>query len=139
MPVNFDVDYHVNYEVNYVAKKPKKVESDTVLQFPVSYNAFTCPRGHWVDSGKKGPTLTIANAIVALRYLLNNKNIELKYDNWRQHHITIPSFRNDPTKQWLNDIYEEHKLFFSFTIRGARQITVLRRDWQKQYSDAGGQ
>ena len=108
--INYEVDYYVSYEVENM--------SENVINFPStpSYDAFTCPRGHWVDSSKKGPTLTIANAIVALRYLLKDKSIELKYDNWRQHHITIPSFRNDPTRQWLNEVYQEHKLFFSLTM-----------------------
>jgi Virulence-associated protein E len=101
-------------EAGDMTKKPKNDDPENVVNFPTSYDAFTCPRGHWVDMDKKGPKLTSTpNAIVALRYLLKDKGIDLQYDDWRQHFITIPPQGKEPIRQWRNEIYQEHKLMFS--------------------------
>jgi predicted P-loop ATPase len=92
-------------------------KKEKVTKFPTpTYDAFNSPREHWPEMGKKGPKLSLANAIHALRYLLKDKDTGVRYDNWKQHYITIPPFRNDPTRQWLNEVHEEHKLFFSLTM-----------------------
>lgn len=84
------------------------------LSPPTIYNAFDCPRGHWVEVNKDGTVKqSTANAIVALRFLLEDKNITLKYDNWRKYHISIPPIPVDPISQWRNEIYERHHIMFS--------------------------
>jgi hypothetical protein len=83
--------------------------------YDIAENAFNCIKGDWPEYNKDGSVkLCLANTIAALRWYLEDNHIELKFDVWRKYIITIPSSAiDDPHLDWLNEIYREHKLFFS--------------------------
>jgi hypothetical protein len=70
-------------------------DDNIIIAFPAPDDAFTCPRGHWIDYRKDGTVkLSIANTIVALRYMLKDKGIELRYDEWRDQYVIEPPLCN---------------------------------------------
>src|SRR5580704_2904099 len=80
----------------------------------LSESAFNCPKGEWPTYNKNGSVkLCVENAIAALRWFLDDRGIELKYDRWRKYQIMSPATIDDPTIDWLNEISKEHKLYFS--------------------------
>jgi Virulence-associated protein E len=86
--------------------------------YDVAENAFNCIKGDWPEYNKDGSVkLCLANTIAALRWYLEDNHIELKFDVWRKYNITIPSSAiDDPHVDWLNEIYREHKVFFSTSM-----------------------
>ena len=91
----------------------------TGTMYDISENAFNCLKGDWPKLNKDGSVkYCIDNVIAALRWLLEDRHIELKYDIWRKYNITKPSsiIYDDHAIDWLNDIGKEHKMFFSIAM-----------------------
>jgi hypothetical protein len=87
-------------------------------------NSFTCPRGQWIDYDGKGskPRPTVENCIVALRFILEDDKITLKYDLWKRTVVIVwpprpmtadiydpvPENTDVVIKEWQNRIHVEH-------------------------------
>jgi hypothetical protein len=91
-------------------------------------NSFTCPRGQWIDYDEKTkPRPTVENCIVALRFILEDDKITLKYDHWKRTVVIVwpprpttadiydPLSENTDVviKGWQNRIHVEHNITFS--------------------------
>ena len=105
----------------------KKVRTERRTEDEI--NSFTCPRGQWIDYDQKTkPRPTVENCIVALRFILEDDKIELKYDTWKRTVVVVsPPRPTSPAdvydhsaentdvviKEWQNRIHVEHNITFS--------------------------
>ena len=97
-----------------VKKRNTPIQTNVIKLPPPIYDAFTCPKDTFPERNKDGTIKhCTANAIAALRHLLDDKKIEVKFDNWRQHYIIIAPLVNDPIRQWRNEIYQKYTLSIS--------------------------
>jgi hypothetical protein len=91
-------------------------------------NSFTCPRGQWIDyDPRTKPRPTVENCIVALRFILEDDKLQLKYDTWKRTVIIVwpprpttsdfygplPENTDVVIKEWQNRIHVEHNITFS--------------------------
>ena len=115
----------------------KKMRSERRTEEGV--NSFTCPRGQWIDyDGKGKPRPSVENCIVALRFILEDDKITLKYDLWKRTVVVVwpprptaitdiydplPENTDVVVKEWQNRIHVEHNITFSDEVM---RITRLR-------------
>ena len=105
----------------------------------MSINSFTCPRGQWIDyDGKAKPRPTVENCIVALRFILEDDKITLKYDLWKRTVVIVwpprpatsdvydhlPENTDVVVKEWQNRIHVEHNITFSDEVMRIARLRI---------------
>jgi hypothetical protein len=99
-------------------KQGEDEEYDGTLHDVPEYitHAFNCVKGEWPQLNKDGtPKLSLANAIAALRWFLEDKGMELKFDRWRKYQVMFQPIPDDITltRDLLNEVHKQYTLFFS--------------------------
>src|ERR1700722_13422438 len=128
----------------------KKVRTERRTEDEI--NSFTCPRGQWIDYDQKTkPRPTVENCIVALRFILEDDKIELKYDTWKRTVVVVsPPRPTSPAdvydhsadntdvviKEWQNRIHVEHNITFSDEVMRIARFRIAVKNQihsQKDY------
>ena len=132
--------YKIANDILHKIKSDRRVED--------SINAFTFPRGQWLDYDGNKPANTVNNAIGALRFLLEDEKKEIRYDVYKGHTVIVNARPSSVTAEvaadiydapieniedpeitlrtWRNKIHKEYNVMFSFQcLRDAKyQIAV---------------
>jgi hypothetical protein len=128
----------------------KKVRAERRTEDEI--NSFTCPRGQWIDYDQKTKARpTVENCIVALRFILEDDKIELKYDTWKRTVVVVsPPRPTSPAdvydhsadntdvvvKEWQNRIHVEHNITFSDEVMRIARFRIAVKNQihsQKDY------
>jgi predicted P-loop ATPase len=127
----------------------KKVRSERRKEDEI--NSFTCPRGQWIDyDTKTKPRPTVENCIVALRFILEDDKITLKYDLWKRTVVIVwpprpttsdiydplPENTDVMIKEWQNRIHVEHNITFSDEVMRIARFRIAVKNQihsQKDY------
>jgi hypothetical protein len=96
------------------------------LQALNSLNAFTCPTAQWSDRNSEGKLKPqILNAIVAIRYLLEQRAFSLREDTWKLYSVIndakgnelyVSQMTDSILREWRNWIYDHKGTMHSMDI-----------------------